>query len=161
MCLESIYAIKGRSSSEEPISQYGIDDVRKGQIAVKHGYQLGADQIGYFLDNFWNGHIHDPVRAYNESNDDFKSGNFSILSLSDSSLSTSGHAVLPYKWIDSPKGDTSIIWIANPNHPVYEGLSNDSPGNIITIDKSSNEFTFQMQGGLNPEIWKGEGSMYP
>jgi LGFP repeat len=41
VCLEAIYALKGRSASREPISQFSFDEQRKRDIAIKFGFNNG------------------------------------------------------------------------------------------------------------------------
>ncbi len=154
MSLEAIYAIKGQSSSNEPVSQYGIDDVRKNQIAIKHGYQLGGNEIDFFAEKFIMGATHDPVRAFNESRDAFNRGEMGILSLSNDASFTKGHAVLPYSW-DSSNATRWVIKIANPNTPfVAQNDGTVGDGEII-INPTNNSFTYQHGSS---ETWSGNSS---
>ena len=63
------------------------------EVNVKHGYQIGAECIDWFVGKFISGETHDPVRAFNESRDQFAAGNYPILSLSNDAVFSEAHAV--------------------------------------------------------------------
>lgn len=152
ICLEAIYALKGRSIFRQPISQYsGLnpsdpsrpDAARDREFQLRHGYQLSSEKVEYYSDlddNVWN-----PVLAYNQSQAMFQSNDFPILAITNGR--GAGHAVVPYAW--AKNGDTLTITAANPN-------TNINPA-TITISESSNTFSFQFGTFPNntPNIWTG------
>jgi hypothetical protein len=94
------------------------------QINIKHGYQLGARFMIWFLNMWEAGALHDPVRAFRESRDAFARGDWPMLTMSQNNeLSLDGHVVLPFAW-DPPteaqinaqplSGQKWTIYVANP-----------------------------------------------
>lgn len=153
MALEAIGALKGSSSSNEPISQYPIDAVRKNQIAIKHGYQLGAEVIDFALLKIVSGNTRNPVLAFNESRDAFNRGDYAVLSMSKSM--GEGHAVVPYDWNTSDP-NAWIMKVANPNTPFSENNSDGNIGDrIIVINPVTNSFTYQHG---EKDQWTGNSS---
>ncbi|HET9015574.1 MAG TPA: hypothetical protein VFN57_08255 [Thermomicrobiaceae bacterium] len=162
MCLESIYAQIGASLYAEPIITYW-PDTQNGQdlsttnhtntintINVRHGYQIGALSIDWFLANLVIGATHDPKGAFQASRDAFNRGDWPILSLMKDYFGGGGHAVRPYRWDDSNPNQW-VISIANPNNPAAANADGDPPC-IITIDPNANTFTFQFDSG---DTWTG------
>jgi hypothetical protein len=147
MCLEAVYARENASLFLEPLLSNPFnpyqrnhqlaptpsklqpdlpgDQVALDAVNVKHGYQMGAGLIEWFLRRWTAGALHDPERAYRESYDDFQAGNWPLLTISDNDkFSQNGHAVLPYEWdpppheIGSiPPGQALILHVKNPNYP--------------------------------------------
>ena len=169
MCVESIYAQVCRSIYNEPIGRFpptngtepqpGTHNEMINEINIKHGYQVGASFIDWFLGHFISGGTHDPVRCFRESRDQFARGNYPIISLTSDYWGAGGHAVRPYAWDDSTK--PWKIKIADPNRP-YPRVPNDNdPGNIITIDPDKNTFHFNGAGGTAYDggAWTG-GRMF-
>lgn len=95
MSLEAARAHHHMSISNEPIYRYTNDSIRLNEIIVRHGYQLGGDQIDFFVASFLAGDTHDPVRAFLKSRAAYTAGNFPILSLSNDTCCSKGHAVMP------------------------------------------------------------------
>lgn len=163
MCLEAIYALKGRSASREPISQFGFDEQRKHDISVKFGYQLGADQIMYIISKFKSGDLWNPVKCFQQSREMFNNGNFPILCLSEGTAISGGHAILPYHWDDSNPNEWKIF-VANPNTPFNENSDNSARDSIIRIDPQANTFTYKHK---ETQTWTGGkgifngGRMFP
>lgn len=161
MCLESIFAQIGASLYAEPIIRYW-PDTQGGQdlsttahtntintINVRHGYQVGASSIDWFLLNLVAGETHDPKNAFQASRDAFNAGDWPILSIMKDYFGGDGHAVRPYKWDDS--GNPWVISIANPNNPKALNADTDPPCQIL-IDPNANTFSFQFDSG---DTWSG------
>jgi hypothetical protein len=152
ICLEAIYALKGRSTFRQPISQHTDKDpvnpnlpgvARNREFQHRHGYQLSCERSDFLSDigdNIWN-----PLFAYDQSQKMFIAGNFPIFSISDGL--GKGHALVPFQWIDN--GSTLTIKAVNPNK--------DSNPTQITINRAANTFTCQVgkfpNGAAN--IWMG------
>lgn len=151
MCLEAVYALKGRSASREPISQYSFDEQRRHDISVKFGYQLGGSQIVYLIDRLKSGDLWNPVNNFNLSKQQFDSGNYPILCLSKGTGLTGGHAVLPYDW-DTSNPNEWIIRVANPNSPVSEQGANTGGDRVIRVNPVANTFSYDHSAG---ETWSG------
>jgi hypothetical protein len=178
MCLEALYARDLLTPFVEPIFSSPDNTYRKdgkpadpsspgdaaviAQVNIKHGYQLGAGMIEWFLGKWTAGALHDPVRAFRESRDAFGRGDWPILSLSsDNELSMDGHSVVPYLW-DPPtedainaqphSGQTWTIYAANPNYPL---VPNSDPHCRVTIDPFYQVFTFHKDDG---PPWTGTNS---
>ncbi len=152
ICLEAIFALKGRSTFRQPISQYsGIDPLnprfpdeqRNHVFQLRHGYQISNDDANYVSDlddNTWN-----PVLAYDQSQQMFLAGDFPILAIYNGL--GSGHALVPFQWLDS--GNILTINAVNPN-------AGTNPTQIV-INRATNTFTYQF--GLfsdgTPNNWMG------
>jgi hypothetical protein len=59
------------------------DGITLDEVNLRHGCQIGAEMIEFFLSKWSAGALHDPERAYRESYADFQSGNWPILTISD------------------------------------------------------------------------------
>lgn len=173
MCLEALYALNNRSVSNELISQYNIDRTRKNEINVKQGYQLGVDQINFYIDSFFQGRMMDPMRAFNESRDSFLRGDGGVLNMVHFNVHNFGpginfptidtaHAVLPYEW-DTRDPNRFVIKIYNPNNPFGTGADTD-PGNIIEILNPNNNPVYNFRMGTDstgaPDIWSGNDTIF-
>lgn len=165
MSLESVFAQTNRSLYSEPISRFFPDtqDGKKlpnsqdpgrdgliNELCVKHGYQIGAACIDYFLSKFINGEVRDPKNAFLQSRAFHERGDYPVLALSSSLLKFSGHAVRPYHW-DDTNPDRWYMYIANPSYPVAS-YGDDAPYNVIEIDPHANTFRFQHTGS---DVWTG------
>lgn len=174
MCAEAIYALKNDSVSrqhiaenykaivksvkEDPTQQRSPDETRDRTFRIKHGYQIGGDQIAYFTSELVAGNMWDPIKTYHRSQSMFKRGDFPILCLSDGATSGKGHAVIPYDWI--PGESTLTILIADPNRPREKYKDDKSPLCCIVIDKKTEKFTYIYSEGdparsIAPDIWRG------
>ncbi len=180
MSLQSIYARSGRSLFIEPIfssNSYQLDGyVANGahlnpslpnsaevadEINVKHGYQVGAEMVNWFLGKWTAGALHDPVRAFRESRDAHQRGDFPMFTVSkDSEFSQEGHAVVPYAW----NGDTSPIlpgqrWeilCANPNYAPGTNPDNDDDHCKIFVRPFEQQFEFHFDDADGKQIfWTG------
>ena len=156
MCVEAIYALKGRSASREPISQYTFDEQRKHDISVKFGYQLGASQINFMVSKFKSNEIWDPVGSFQKSRDMFQNGNYPILCMSEGVALAGGHAVLPYRWDDSNPNQW-LMFVANPNSPFNEKPDNNFWDAVVKVDPLANTFSFQFSETKN---WTGGGGLF-
>ncbi len=154
--LEAIYALKGRSASRQPISQFGFDEQRKQDIGIKFGYQLGASQINYLVSRFKSGDLWNPVLCFNQTRDWFNNGNFSVLCLSEGASIAGGHAVVPYKWDDSNPNEW-LIFVANPNTPFSENNDDNALDSVIRINPVSNTFVYSHS---STQIWKGGAGIF-
>lgn len=137
------------------------------QINVKHGYQIGSEQISWFLGKWAAGALNDPVRAFRESRDASARGDWPLLSLSDKDkFSTDGHVVLPYRWdpateaeiipVEQGGRDRWTIFVANPNSPAAGALPSTDDEPDCTINIMPFEGTWEMElasGDLPP--WSG------
>ena len=182
-CLESIYARDQRSLFIEPIETNPfnpyqrnhpvtptpgpLDPARPGdgvtldEVNVKHGYQIGAGMIEFFLSRWTAGALHDPERAYRESYADFQADNWPMLTVSDEDAFSQdhGHALLPYKW-DPPPDQIAhsfprqplIIYVKNPNFPTAP--QNDRHCRI-EIDRLTWKWTYRHG---DDELWSGSES---
>jgi LGFP repeat len=182
MGLEAIYAREHRSLFVEPIftaNSYKKDGAKLvdngtvalgdaeavNQINVKMGYQIGSEQIGWFLGKWTVGALHDPVRAFRESRDAYARGDWPMLTMSDKDkFSQEGHVVLPYAWDPSTElqigasplsGQTWTIFVANPNSPAAGG--SPPADNDITCKVVINPFeeTWSMVVGAGESPWSG------
>ena len=133
ICLEALYAREKGSLFLEPLQSNPFnpyqrnhllgqaatklnpdlpgDQAALGEANVKHGYQMGAGMIEFFLSKWMAGALHDPERAYRESYNDFQAGNWPILTISDEDKFSQehGHAVIPYEWVPRPDGIGTAI----------------------------------------------------
>lgn len=181
ICLEAIYAREGSSLFLEPLQSnpfnpyqrnhmLGVastalnpetpgDDTALEELNVKHGYQIGAGMVEFFLSRWMAGALHDPERAYRESYNDFKAGNWPLLTLSnEDAFSQSGHAVLPYEWDPIPDmigGGVAtqplIIYVKNPNSP-------QAPREDKQCKIEINHLTWQWKFQFgDKEVWSGSG----
>jgi len=157
MCLESIYAQYHRSIYSEPLfnnpyNQFSQALVAGGKpgagdgtltndINIKHGYQIGADVINYFLGKFVSGGTHDPVRCFKESLASFQGGDMPLISVSQDSSFGGGHVLRPYRW--NSKSNPWTIEVANPNTPAstLPDPDGNAPTDVIKIDPIANTFT--------------------
>lgn len=159
ICLEAMYALKGRSIFRQPIQRImGTDPTnpalpdpaRNKAFQLRHGYQRSAafaDFAADLDDNRWN-----PVATFNQSRDLFFARDFPMLVLTDGG--SSGHALVPFDWIEN--GNTLIIRAVNPN-------IGTNP-TTITIDRAMNTFIYPFsappaapwQGGAG----KNNGGMF-
>ncbi len=162
MCLESIYAQIGHSIFNEPISRYGPPRGVKPKtgdpasaslidtINVRHGYQLDVRLLEWALYKFVMGHTHDPVRAFLESEEQNARGDYPVLSLSNDSTYSSGHALRPYRW-ERTSDSRWTIFVANPNNPEQ---NDDGPSNRVEIlNPGSDRPTFRYDHGT--AVWSG------
>jgi hypothetical protein len=159
-CVESIYAEAGRSLFAEPIYQYPFEQPEQHELSVKHGYQLGGDFLEYCLGMFANGHTHDPVGAYNQSQTFNQNGNYPLIALSTSYFYGNGHVVRPYRWHDGDLAaypGKAVMLVANPDSPDpgNQPPDDDEPSCVIVIDPSSNTFIFQKTAGANALQYSG------
>ncbi len=187
MCLEAVYAREFRTMFVEPIysspdNTYSKDPsdtsfatkpndaVVVEQINIKHGYQVGADFLDWFLAMEMEGALQDPVVAFRESRDSYTAGDWPIISLSQGPLSQEAHCVVPYEWLVSVGGASPvsateaqiasqplsnqswIIRVANPNCPagIY---ADDYPHNQVIIDPLRNSYSFEFD---DKTIWTGQ-----
>ncbi len=166
MCLEAVYALKHRSPSSQPISQYKVfdpqkrrvvfDEQRMEDVCVKFGYQLGGSQILFMLNMMRQGLLWNPTKTFELSRELFASGNFPILCLSKGSALKGGHVVLPYDWNTDNESEW-IIRVANPNATIDEEIANKKvmpkfDNTVIRINPKDNTFSYQHQQN---ETWTG------
>ncbi len=155
MVLESIYAQNHRSIYNEPLfsdpyngfsasllagGTPGAGDATvTNDINIKHGYQIGAEGINYFLGKFLSGKTHDPVKCFQESLASWQAGDPPLISMSKDYFFNGGHCVRPYEWNNQSKPWT--IKIANPNTPASTFPDDNAATNVIKIDPDANTFT--------------------
>jgi LGFP repeat len=153
MCVEAVYALKGRSASRQFISQYNKDEQRLHDFSVKFGYQLGGSQILYMLNKLKLGELWNPVKNFELSKNFFDEGNYPILCLSKGTSISGGHVVLPYDW-DTSNPNEWIIKVANPNSPIGEQESNVDGDRVIKINPINNTFSYAHD---TTHTWSGGG----
>ena len=182
ICLEALYAREKGSLFLEPVQSNPFNPYQRnhllGQAAtklnpnlpgdqaaldeanVKHGYQMGAGMIEFFLSRWMAGALHDPERAYRESYNDFQAGNWPILTISDEDKFSQehGHAVIPYEWVPPPDGIGTafphlplIIYVKNPNFPL---AGREDKHCRIEIDHLTWKWKFKFS---DEEEWTGSG----
>ena len=149
ICLESIYALKGRSTFQQPISQHTKKDPANPRLPyaalnhafqLRHGYQKSNDHANYMSDlgdNAWN-----PLLAYQQSHEMFLAGDFPILGIRNGS--GKGHALVPFDWIEN--GDVLRIIAVNPN-------AGNNPTEVV-INRKENTFIYQFTSSPD-DTWKG------
>jgi uncharacterized protein with LGFP repeats len=168
MCLESIYAQLDQSVYAEPIYRFGPTDGKAptlmtdagliGIINVKHGYQLGAPMLDYFLGEFLLGHTRDPVRTFQKSRDLAGAGDFPLIAMTKSAFGE-GHVVRPYEWHDDVKPWEMLV--ANPNAPKPTNDNDRDPMCVILVDPDHNTWRLK----ADSSTWSGSdsdgGRLYP
>ncbi|HZB48193.1 MAG TPA: hypothetical protein VE547_03790, partial [Mycobacteriales bacterium] len=134
MSLEAIYALKGQSVFTEPVYRLGHPQVGGNfpgepdpqldlglinEFNVKHGYQLGAPTVAWFLQLFGLGKTHDPQGAFLAARRMFEDGDRPVLSFT-RFIEFKGHTVLPIRFLggdghfdELPPGSThwGEIWV--------------------------------------------------
>ena len=161
MCLESIYAQNHRSIYGEPLysdpyngytaallggAKPGAGDgTLTNDINIKHGYQIGAESINYFLGKFVSGETHDPVKTFQESLASFQAGDTPLISISKDYFFGGGHCIRPYEWNSQTKPWT--IKVANPNTPASTSPDDNAAANVIKIDPVANTFSIDESPG--------------
>jgi LGFP repeat len=178
MSAEAVYALKRRSVSTQFISKlqysdhtdgrYGKDPkgkplpdpVRNESFQVKHGYQIGSELVRYYVSQFADGEVWNPVKSFYRARDMFASGDIPVMVLSESAVgfSSGGHAVVPYHFDDSDP-NRLLIYICDPNKPVLESLEYNHAQNIIVINRTAGaeEFVFMLDGTKN---WTGRNGLF-
>jgi uncharacterized protein with LGFP repeats len=182
MCLEAVYARNQMAVLIEPIASNPFnayernhplgntatqldpnvpgDNFTLDEINVKHGFQIGAGMVEFFLGRWTAGALRDPERAYRESFADFQAGNWPLLTISDQDEFSQdhGHALLPYEWQPTPDriGATPpeqplIIYVKNPNYPT---APRDDKHCRIEIDRRTWHWKFQFD---DTQLWTGSG----
>ena len=136
------------------------DEFTLNEVNVKHGYQIGAGMIEFFLGKWMAGALHDPERAYRESYADFQSGNWPLLTISDQDKFSQdhGHVLLPYEWDPVPDKiwtalprQPLIIYVKNPNFPL---AAREDRHCRIEIDHLTWKWKFQFD---DQSEWTGSG----
>ena len=161
MCLESIYAQNHRSIYGEPLYSDPYngytpallggakpgpgDGTLTNDINIKHGYQIGAECINYFLGKFVSGETHDPVKTFQESLASFQAGDTPVISISKDYFFGGGHCIRPYEWNNQTNPWT--IKVANPNTPASISPDDNAAVNVIRIDPKANTFSIDEAPG--------------
>ncbi len=184
-CLEAVYAREKRTLFLEPLQTSpfnpyernhllgnaatvlnpGIagDGFTLNEINVKHGYQVGAGMVEFFLKKWTAGALRDPERAYRESFADFQAGNWPLLTISDQDEFSQEHAhvVLPYEWDPTPDKIGTMhpdqpltIYVKNPNYPL---AGRDTDGCRIEINHRTWDWTFKFDEN---STWTGSGRLW-
>lgn len=146
MSLTSAYAQKNQSLWAEPIYRFPKTPEIVEEVNLKHGYQIGAPAIDWFLGQFVIGATHDPKGAFESSEAAYARGDYPTLVLTTESLGGAAHAVRPYRWEKTT--NEWKMWIYDNNYP--GGLA------AVTIDPQGNTFNY---GGYQGGDWSG-GRMY-
>ena len=164
VCLESVYAHVGRSLYDEPIYRFGPKGSRPdparasdrdliNEINLKHGYQVGAGIINWFLGQFALGRTHNPKYVFEASRDAFRRGDYPILVLTGGYFNVGGHVVRPYEW-DTRDPDRWIMRIADPNVPYQTQANKNHKRCIVEVNPRTNRFKYYHR---DDEIWSGSG----
>jgi hypothetical protein len=182
MCLEALYAREKGSLFLEPLQSNPFNPYQRNhmlgrpstelkpelpgdetvldEVNVKHGYQMGAGMIEFFLSKWMAGALHDPERAYRESYNDFQAGNWPILTISDKDKFSQehGHVLIPYEWDPPPDKiwtalprQPLIIYVKNPNFPL---APREDVHCRIEIDHLTWKWKFKFS---DTEMWTGSG----
>jgi hypothetical protein len=170
LSLEAVYALKGRSLFREPVHDLGhpqrggsaepdpvLDAGLINEFNVKHGYQVGAPMVSWFLQLFGLGLTHDPKGTFLMARDMFEDGNDPVLSFT-KFVQFKGHTVLPFKFvggdgIPTPDGNWGEIWVADAFHE-WERSKPDSAGKYRVIVSDDN--TFEYDGDWSGGTWLGD-----
>lgn len=157
MSLESIFAQVGRSLFAEPISRYGLQ-THPGlinELNIKQGYQVGSSSIWHIAELAVKGDIRNPRQTFEDSRAAHERGDYPVLCLSDGLLSSSGHAVRPYKW-EKVATDRWIIFIADPNVPAAQaGDDNERCRIEVNPDANTFRYLFDIDKDGNRIVWSG------
>ncbi len=132
MCLEDIYARKGRSMFSMPVDRFKWHEI-KNEITIRHLYSLGREYIMHYSKLLLKGSTHNPVEIFKDSKQDYDRKNLPILIITSDYMGTkNAHAILPIKW-----DKTNIPW-------KIEVLDPNFPGQIktLTVDPKKNEFKY-------------------
>jgi LGFP repeat len=182
MCAEAAYALKGRSISDQPISQYnsqlnnqfGVtkkdvpfpDPARNNSFQLMHGYQLSSELVRYYISQLVDGELWNPVQSFYRSEEMFHRGDYPIIALSKNTGISPGHAVLPYHWIKENPDKNGVhtkltMYVADPNRPFNEDGKEPSlnPLSVITIYNEPGRIEFKFVLGKDSQgndiIWSG------
>jgi len=176
MFIEPIYDNPGNTYSKDPLgivysSITPNNAVVVEQVNIKHGYQLGAQFLGWFLSMEMQDQLQDPVFAFKSSRQAFASANWPMIMISRNELQWGGHVVVPYEWLVSFDGAPPvtitdnvinsppflnqqwIIRVANP-YCTPETYTNDYLGCEIYVDPSLNTFSLLINDG--GQTWRGQ-----
>ena len=165
MSLESIYAEHGRSAYSEPIHQYfpATQDGKRltdlpaspardsliNELNIKHGYQLGLDNVLWTIAMFAAGLTHDPNANYALLTSPL--GENPLIFMTDDYLFGSAHTVRPYRWEYHPVDECITatptgcikVHIADPNYPSGASADDDA----IEIDPLANSYRYRKYMG--------------
>jgi hypothetical protein len=165
MSVEAVYALKGQSIFTQPIHRLGnpqvggdhagepdpvLDRGLINEFNVKHGYQLGAPTVAWFLQLFGLGKTHDPQGTFLAARRMFEDGDQPVLSFT-RFIELKGHTVLPIKFLggeghfdELPPGSThwGEIWIADSKREWNWGGGPDFDGKFRVIIEHDNSFSY-------------------
>ena len=153
MSLESLYALADRSVFIQPLHQHvgTMGDEKdasernilagpKGIINEKHGYQLGASAINWYIGQLTNLNAIRPLQVFAQVQTLLARRDWPVLSMVDIDRG-SGHAVVPYRTERMADG-TCRIYVADPN-VVWRESSSAEP----TYVEVRPDDTFRFVGG--------------
>lgn len=168
ICLLAIYAMMQRSLFNEPIYRFGHPQADSGdpdpnldrgiirEINIKHGYQVGADCIHWFLSQFFLGMTHNPREVFKASRAAHQRGDYPILSICQY-WGANAHAVLPIHWNDQT--EPWEIWIADPNFEWKPSEDSDSKYKIL-VYSDDNRFEYIGKHDYKGAEWTGARLFY-
>lgn len=143
MVLEGIYARKSNSLFSMPINRFNNWEQLRNEFNIKHCYQVGADPIWWFVDQFLSGNTHDPVDVFRETRDAFQRGNHPVICISqDYWFSERPHCILPVRWDSSSK--PWKMTVMDPNLPGVE--------KVLTVNPDNNTFEYIQKSDI---IYRG------
>lgn len=138
MSLEAIYSWKDRSLLSRPLSRFDKWETVRPEVNIKHGYQIGAEAIAWFLGQFIVGDTHDPVDVFKWTRMAYNLGLNPVICVSQNSdFSGKPHAILPAgQWDDNAR--PWKISIFDPN--------GGNQKQTLYVDPDKNEYTYSCAG---------------
>jgi DNA-binding beta-propeller fold protein YncE len=184
MALEAVYALKGQSLFTQPVYRLGhpqqdgdhegepdpvADRGMINEFNVKHGYQVGAPTVAWFLQLFSLGQTHSPQGTFKAARRMFEDGDRPVLSFT-RFIKFKGHTVLPIKFLggddhpeELPPGSEhwGEIWIADSKREWNWGPGPDHDGKYRVIIKHDDSFEYDgrfagngwIDARMFPEPW--------
>lgn len=165
MSLESLYAGVGRSPYAQPIFQYFPDTANGAvlapndpahssllnQLNIKHGYQLGFNQVAWTIAAFFAGATHDPVANFVTGKVMQDLGEATVVSVFDNYVFGKAHTlrVRDYETFGESCSPAALfchrIHVADPNFPKQFSSGDE----FIEIDPTQEYYRYKdYSGGL-------------
>ncbi len=146
MCLEAIYAWKEQSRLGRPLSRFTNWATVENDFNVKHIYQVGADAIWWFVEQFLSGNTHNPMNIFQASWDAFNRGDNPIICIAQNyDFSGSPHVILPFSW--NRNTTPWQIGIFDPNFP--------NQRRTLSVDPRDNTFRYDGSHIYTGGAWSG------
>jgi|GEM_PF-1058028 len=149
MSLEGIYARRGASLLAMPLNRFQGDagwNTIANEINIKHTYQVGANPIWWFVEQFLSGKTHDPVSVFNQTLNEFNRGNHPVICIAQNyNFSGAPHVILPVRWDKSTK--PWKITVLDPNFPAAT--------RELTVNPDNNTFAYTGGSTYTGGAWSG------